>query len=142
MLVVDTSVAVKWVVPEDGAGIERGTAEALQLLPRGLVAPDCLLGEFANALFKKVQRGEIGMQQARQSVSILPTIVDLVPLAGLISPALELAFHLMHPVHDCAFLALALQIEHPLVTADQAFVEKCRSSNPEFPLYLLGEDLP
>jgi len=142
MLVVDTSVAVKWVVPDDGAGVEHGTADALHLLSRGLVAPDCLFGEFANALFKKVRRGEIGMQQAREAVSILPTIVDLVPMAGLISPALELAFHLSHPVHDCTFLALALQIEHPLVSADAIFVVRCRSLNPEFPVFLLGEDIP
>jgi predicted nucleic acid-binding protein len=142
MLVVDTSVAVKWVVPDDGANVEHGTAEALELLPRGLIAPDCLFGEFANALFNKVRRGEIGMQQARESVSILPSVVDLVPLKDLILPALEISFHLSHPVHDCVFLVLALQTGHPLVTADTVFVERCRRTNGEFPIYLLGENLP
>ena len=49
MLVVDTSVAVKWVVPENGDGVEADTGIALSLLPHGLIAPDLMLVEFGNA---------------------------------------------------------------------------------------------
>ena len=54
MVVIDTSVAVKWVIPEDGANIEAGTSAALDLLSQPLIAPDCIMGEFANALWVKI----------------------------------------------------------------------------------------
>ena len=88
MLVIDTSVAVKWVIPEDGIGIEADTGAALALLADELLAPDCILGEFANALFKKVQRREIGKEQARAAFAILPETIDFFPSAHLVEPAL------------------------------------------------------
>jgi predicted nucleic acid-binding protein len=49
-LVIDASVAVKWVVEEEG------TAEALALLRASkLVAPELLVAECANILWKKAQ---------------------------------------------------------------------------------------
>lgn len=139
MLVIDTSIAVKWVVPENGSGIERGTAAALDLLSRVLTAPDCMFAEFANALFKKVRRGEIGKEQAKASVAILPELVTFFPTVPLVEPALKLALDIGHPVHDCIFLAGALQLELPLVTADVKFHANCMKSGNNFPLQLLGE---
>ena len=125
MIVIDTSVAVKWVVQEAAVHREDQTEIALSLFDRELVAPDCILGEFANALFKKVQRGEIGMDQARQAVDILPQIIEFVPSAPLVPAALEWAHVLAHPVHDCLFLTLAIQNGLLLVTADEKFVDRC-----------------
>jgi predicted nucleic acid-binding protein len=139
MIVVDTSVAVKWVIPEDGKRMEAGTAEALDLLPQALTAPDCLYAEFANALFKKVRREEIAEEQARASVAILPDIVTFFPSIPLIEPALQLSFEIGRPVHDCIFLAAALQLGIPLVTADLKFHANCLKSGAAYPLQLLGE---
>jgi predicted nucleic acid-binding protein len=138
MLLVDTSVAVKWVIPEDGRRLEAGTAEALDLLPHALTAPDCMLAEFANALFKKVRREEIAEEQARASVAILPDIVTFFPSIPLVEPALQLSFEIGHPVHDCIFLAAALQLGIPLVTADRKFHANCLKSGASYPLQLLG----
>jgi predicted nucleic acid-binding protein len=139
VLVIDTSVVVKWVVPESGDGIEEGTAEALDLLPHGLIAPDCIFGEFANALFKKVLRGEIGEGQAREAVAILPTLVQFLPIATFVVPAFELALTLRHPVHDCLFLAVAQKMGIRLVSADERFVARCRAADQELPVVALGE---
>lgn len=138
MIVIDTSVAVKWVVPENGIGVEAGTRAALDLLTQTLVAPDCIMGEFANALFKKVQRKEIKAEQARESVGILPDIVDFLPTAPLVRPALELALDLPHPVHDCIFLIAAMQLDLRLVTADAKFHANCLNGEKPLPIELLG----
>ena len=64
--VIDASIAVKWVVEEDG------TAEALALRQRNkLIAPQLLVAECANILWKKVQREELfeGGSAARLSPS-------------------------------------------------------------------------
>ena len=49
MLVVDARVAVKWVIQEPG------TAEALELRRHQSLAPDLLIAECANVLWKKVR---------------------------------------------------------------------------------------
>ena len=140
-LVVDTSVAIKWVVPESGKGIEAGTAEALALLDQDLIAPDCILGEFANALFKKVRRNEIGAAQARKAFAILPSVVDFFATAPLVTAGLELALDLGHPVHDCLFLIGAIQHEARLVTADRKFYATCMNASPAYPVVMLGSRL-
>ena len=53
-LVIDASIAIKWVVEENG------TSEALVLRKKAkLIAPDLLVAECANIFWKKVQRGEL-----------------------------------------------------------------------------------
>lgn len=138
MLVIDTSIAVKWVIPEDGSGIERGTDDALALLSEVLVAPDCIRAEFANAMFKKVQRGEISAEQARASTAILPDAVTFLPSVPLIDDALAMALSLPHPVHDCIFLIAAMNLKVSLVTADAKFHANCQLSGQDYPVLLLG----
>ena len=46
-LVIDASVAIKWVIEE------AGTKEALALRRQALAAPDLLVAECANILWKK-----------------------------------------------------------------------------------------
>ena len=51
--IVDASVAIKWVVDEPG------TEHALLLRRDSLAAPDLLVPECANILWKKVRRKEL-----------------------------------------------------------------------------------
>jgi predicted nucleic acid-binding protein len=128
MLVVDTSVAVKWVVPENGDGIEADTGIALTLLPRGLIAPDLMLAEFGNAMWKKVRRGEIPAEQAREALGILPTLVTFFPTRAFAARAMEMSFLLDHPIYDCVFLALAEARQLQLVTADRRLLKACATT--------------
>lgn len=139
-LVVDTSVVVKWVIPESGIGIEDATDAALALLAHELSAPDCIVGEFANALFKKVQRKEIGAAQARAAFSILPNAVELFPAANLVEAALHLSLEIVHPVHDCIFLVGAIQHDLILITADLRFYNNCVNTGAPYPIRMLGTD--
>ena len=139
MLVIDTSVAVKWVVPENGDNIEDDTGLALDLLAYALIAPDCLVGEFANAMFRKVQAKEIGMAQAKASIEILPDLITFLPTPAFVSAAFDLALTIGHPIHDCLFLVTAMQHGHPLITADRKFVARCRRGEIEYPVQTLSE---
>lgn len=67
MLVVDASVAFKWFVAETGS------AEARALLGMGapLEAPELLLAEVANAVWKMERRGCV---MTRQATAILPAL--------------------------------------------------------------------
>ena len=117
--VVDASVAMKWLVPEPLSD------QAARLLdhPASLSAPDLLLVEAANVLWRKTARREITGGEADRALAILDgSGIDLYPVRPLIARALELARTLEHPVYDCVYLALAGRERIPLVTADTRFI--------------------
>ena len=47
-------------------------------------------------------------------------------MSGLAAAAARLAIDLDHPAYDCFYLALAIQTQYPLVTADTRFHDKVR----------------
>ena len=75
--VIDASIAVKWVVEEDG------TAEALALRQGSkLIAPQLLVAECANILWKKVQREELLKEEALLAARLLQGAeIELLPNA-------------------------------------------------------------
>ena len=86
---------------------------------RELLAPDLIVAEFANVLWKKVEREECSGVQAEDILEAFlidaPRLVESVPLAPR---ALELALRLGEVVYDCLYLAAAIEGEASLVTAD------------------------
>ena len=114
-LVVDASVAIKWVVEEAGSEAAVGLLDGFTLS-----APDLLMPECANILWKKVRRGELTPEEAALAAELLQrAAVELVPTRPLMPAALALAVRLDHPAYDCAYLALAIDRGHPFVTADE-----------------------
>lgn len=122
--IVDTSVAVKWAVAEEGSD------RALLLYGGDVVAPDLLRPELANALVKKVRRGEIGALQAEAAYAEIEATLTFIPTPGLWRRALAVALALDHPAYDCGYLALAEATGMKVVTADRRFVMRC--SGTEF----------
>ena len=122
--VVDASVAVKWLVEEDHSN------EAIGLLDSGsrLVAPALLFAEAANALWAMPRRGEISADDMSDAVDTLRAApVSLpTPMLELAAAASRLGTDLDHPVYDCFYLALAIQTQYPVVTADKRFHDKVR----------------
>jgi predicted nucleic acid-binding protein len=123
-LVVDASVAVKWYVPEIGS------TQASMLLQSAarLVAPDLLIAEFGNILWKKVRRDELTAEEAHDIVDAFVTVPPVVirPSTSLLRGALEIANGLQRPVYDALYLALAVAENCTLVTADDALVRAIR----------------
>jgi predicted nucleic acid-binding protein len=100
--VIDASVAIKWVVEESG------TKEALSLCRHRIVAPDLLVAECANILWKKVRRKELLEEEAVLAARLLARAdIALEPMRALLEPATRLALALDHPAYDCVYLALA-----------------------------------
>jgi predicted nucleic acid-binding protein len=112
-LVVDASVAIKWVIDEPG------TPQALSLRRHRLYAPDLLAAECANVLWKKVRRNELTAPEALIAARLLQRAdLELTPMRALLEPATRLAITLGHPAYDCAYLALAESMSCDFVTAD------------------------
>jgi predicted nucleic acid-binding protein len=119
-MVIDASVAFKWIVDEEGS------AAAAALIGReDLIAPALLHAEVANALWTRLRRGELRDGPEPSSyLSRLSSLVRTVDETLQIGRALQLATQLDHPVYDCIYLAIAEAYERKLVTADGRFAAK------------------
>jgi predicted nucleic acid-binding protein len=113
-LIVDASIAVKWFLQEEGSERARDLAG-----DDGLRAPDLILAETFNAIWKRWRRGEATADQLSAALPALTRTLDLVPLPDLVESAAKLSQQLRHPIYDCAYLAAALASGLPLVTADE-----------------------
>jgi predicted nucleic acid-binding protein len=122
--VVDASVVVKWLVSESYSD------EAADLLSgeATLVAPALVFAEATNALWALRRRGDIAVDDMADAVHALKSapIATPVAMSGLAAAAARLAIDLDHPAYDCFYLALAIQTQYPLVTADARFQDKVR----------------
>lgn len=123
-LIVDASVAIKWGVAEPDA------EEARALLARkGLIAPDLIVAEIANILWKKEMRGELAPGQRAISLQIcIGGIDEFVAAKDLALRALELSVELRHPAYDCFYLALAEAKGDEFVTADARLLSRLEQS--------------
>jgi len=114
-VVVDSSVALKWFVPE----VLSDEAAAFLDASFTLLTPDLLFAEFGNILWKKITRGEIQPDEARDIVAALATVpLVVVPSAALLAAALEIAVALRRTVYDALYVALAVARDCTFVTAD------------------------
>jgi predicted nucleic acid-binding protein len=120
-IVVDASVAVKWLIDEEHSAL------AGALSDRQMSAPSLLLIECANALLRRARAGDIPAPAVPTKVRALWLVpVRLVPSERYLEGAIALATELRHSIYDCLYLALALDERAPLVTADGRFVEAIR----------------
>jgi predicted nucleic acid-binding protein len=117
-LVIDASIAVKWVVEEDG------TPQASVLRQRAkLIAPELLVAECANILWKKVRRRELSKDEAVLAARILQAAdIELLPTRSLLDTATRIAIELDHPAYDCLYIASAVENGCQFVTADESLV--------------------
>jgi predicted nucleic acid-binding protein len=125
--VVDASIAVKWVVEEDG------TPQALALRQRArLIAPELLVAECANILWKKVRRRELSKDEAVLASRLLQAAeIELQSTRSLLEPATRIAIELDHPAYDCVYIALAVANGCQFVTADESLVHKLDQSRQQ-----------
>lgn len=118
--VIDASIALKWLV-EDA-----DSAEVAELMRLPVRAPDLLVPECMNALWKKVGRHELDEAEASAAAKVLQGLgIALEPMGPLAPEILSLALRLSHPAYDCTYLALAVRSGGVLVTADQRFLARC-----------------
>lgn len=135
LYVVDTSVALKWFVESDEASTHQARAlrESYFKKECDLSAPQFLLVELANALKtgRRFRPSEIG--EILESVRAFGLRFEDLGWATL-ARAVEIASACDTTVYDSYFLALALESEGTLVTADEAFARKVRRFPGVLPL--------
>ena len=114
-LVVDASVAVKWVLKEPDSDAARRIVDRAELL-----APDLLWAESGNVLWRRQRSGELSHSNACDMMLTLQAVpVRAFALFPLLPLALEIALTTRDSIYDCICLALADQEDCRVVTADR-----------------------
>ena len=118
--VVDASVAAKWFLVEDGMA----EADILSRSRSRLIAPSFVLVELGNIIWKQTLRGIFDGAEASQIMfNARHYFEELIAEADLLGMALDLACTYRHSVYDCLCLALAMEHDCRLVTADRKLTE-------------------
>ena len=133
--VVDASVVAAAFFQESGAE----AARAILTGGSELYAPDLILAEVGNVVWKRYGRGEIDEAEARALVAdCLRLPLVLTPSGDLVASALELALRSKRTVYDCLYLALAVRTKAVLVSGDKRFVNALAGSPFEKHVAWLG----
>ena len=118
-VVVDASVAAKWLVDEEGSD----AADTLLDGSFELFAPRLMASEVGSALRHKVRMGKLEVSAAGELAS---QINDLTVIWSedqeVAADATRLALALDCSVFDCIYLALAHRVGAKLITEDKRFV--------------------
>jgi predicted nucleic acid-binding protein len=118
-LVLDSNVAIKWVLVEPHSDKALALRDDFQKGIHELLAPDVFPVEVAHALAKAERRGVVQPGQGQQLLmDVLYTPPDLYPYLPLLSKAYSLASAARVGVYDCLYIALAEQQQCKLLSAD------------------------
>ena len=146
-VVVDASVALKWVVPAEELARQAQALLADTLhAGQAIVGPPHLPGEVGNALFQRVRSQEparhLTDEEAREALATFLTIpVQLLAPPELYERALTFALtHNLPSLYDSLYVVLAQILGAELWTADRRLLTALGSNTPwvrfigEYPL--------
>jgi predicted nucleic acid-binding protein len=142
MIVVDASVAAKWLLPEVG------TPAALELQegPDQLFAPDLIRPEVAGSITRRVWAENAKERLALANVKARcdkwfqlqeRATISLLPESDLLQEAVRLSIAIKQTLPDCLYLTAARHLGAGLITADRPFWKRASPSYKR-PTLLVG----
>ena len=129
MIVFDASLAVKWYLAEAQSNDAR---MAFEKDAGNIVAPDIMQAEVIGAM---VRRANINKAERAASEASIAKFLSLISEGFVtvrltsttqMAHAAALAIDLGHPLKDCIYLALAMELGCDMITADARFAEKAK----------------
>lgn len=122
---VDASVAVKWFIAEPYSQ----SALRLRVGDNEFLAPDLLLPEVGNILWKKVRRREIAREEGEEILRAFSNApISLHPTGPLMNIAFRIAIETGSSLYDSLYVSLALAEHCVLVTADRKLFSTFRNA--------------
>ncbi len=123
--VIDTSALIKYVLPEQESGIVEHLVALHHAGVVDLAAPEYLLVECANVLWKHLQRNNVQIEDAVPSLRVLKELGNhLVPNLDLLDAVLLFAQDHGVAVCDALFGVLAARESALRITSDAALVRR------------------
>jgi predicted nucleic acid-binding protein len=138
--VLDSSVDLKWVLPEPDSGRATRLRDEYNASIHHLATPDIFTTEIANGLVVAQRQGRI---QIGESITFFHDIIRNAPAIHstlpLLPRAIEISLSTRQAVYDCIYVALAEILGYEMVSADDQLVRKLR---PLYPFLIRLADLP
>ena len=127
-IVVDSSVLVKWFKRRDEDLVAEAQAllDAVETRPFEVHVPALLLYEVGNILLLKTALTSAALDAALAHLEALPFSVAP-PATPLLKRAARLGRDLGLTFYDASFLALAVELGCPFITADRRLVERAHA---------------
>ncbi len=134
-LVVDASVALKWVVTEPGSEEAASLLDELSAGAVTLLAPEHLVGEVANGLRKRVAQHVLTVEGACAALDAISHLeLTFVGGAGRWFQSLVSALGWGITAYDALYVLLARDFDAELVTSDK----RLHTAVTAIPIRLLG----
>jgi predicted nucleic acid-binding protein len=138
--VLDSSVALKWVLPEPDSPQAIRLRDDYRNGLHDLLAPDVFPVEVAHALTRAERQGRIPVpESATRLADVLTTAPLFHPHFPLLLRATEISSRLRVGVYDCLYVALAEREGCQFVTADMRLVANLQA---QFPFIVLLAAFP
>lgn len=127
-IVVDTSVFIKWVKTRDEEFIEESRRLLSEIEARAIEVhvPALLLYEAGNILLLKTRLSAPSLARAIEHLEALPFKIAP-PATPLLKRAVRVGRRFGVTFYDASFVALALELDCPFVTADRGLYERTRA---------------
>lgn len=113
MKVIDSSVVIKFFSKEPG------WKKAKEHLTSSSITVELAIKELGNALWKKVRRNEIALDDAVEILTTFPSIVNILDQRKYMKKALEIAVEHGITLYDSLFIAAAVENGCELVSCDK-----------------------
>jgi predicted nucleic acid-binding protein len=127
--VVDASLAVKWYADEEHSELaENWLAENA----KDIIVPDIFVSEVIGALVRHANIDKSLLGDSHLSIHRFTALFDdgwikaVRMLPPQIASAAQTATTIRHPLKDCLYLALAMELNCELVTCDAKFAAKAK----------------
>jgi len=124
--VLDASVVLKWFIPEAHSAAALRLLDGVRTGELIVIAPDILLPEVGNALWKRsVIREHIPTSIAGRDLADFLDLPVLLRSSKSVAPiAFDVAVATKHSFYDALYIATAIDTKSELITADDALVRK------------------
>lgn len=117
MIVIDTSVVVKFILKEEDWN------KIADFLKAGTISVDLVIKETVNAIWKRVMRKEISLEEAKDMFEAMKEILNKAVIIenemDYIDEAFEISIRRNITVYDSLYIALAKKKKLELLTADE-----------------------
>jgi predicted nucleic acid-binding protein len=128
VLVVDANIAVKWFSNEDDSVLALEITERKTLL----YAPELIQWEVLAGICKNAKKSNANADVIKDSCQQWFDFLDNRDILiwdnkSLQSKAIDLSVSLQHQFQDCLYLALAMELDAELITADKTFAKRAMS---------------
>lgn len=118
--VVDACVAIKWFLPE----VDYKEAGEILSNHHRLIAPDLFQIELDSIITKKVRQRLIETEDAYRMYDEIRNIpIQIIPYSLIAQLAFDLSAALPITQYDACYLAVAIEFNQKVVTADMRFVK-------------------